>query len=265
MLRKLTYALTVLSVMFGMLGFAAPAYALGDSSVRLLKGTIVAVSTKTHTLTVARPNKTSVKVIVAKGTRLMRNGKAVTLAKLRVGDKTSLKYNPATKRADEVDDTPGLYDIHGTVQTVDTTASAVTIASEEGGNSVTLNVNTGTVILRNGAPAALADLLVGDKVEAKYDSATMIASLIKTDSEDGEVQGTLSTVDGAAGKVSITPAGGGSDVVLSVVNSTVLISNDTIITLADLHVGDAVQAEFDSTSLVASKIEVGDSSSGHNH
>jgi hypothetical protein len=262
MIKKITYTLAVLFVMFGMLGVAAPAYALGNSRIRALKGTIVALNSKTHTLTVAPLHGPKVTVRVAKGTLIKRNGKADKFAKLRVGDRTSLRYNPLNHQADEVDDTPGKYDIHGTVEAVDTTANTITIASEEGGNSVILNVDSATVILRNGATAALADLAVGDKVEAKYDSASMLASLIKTEVEDGEFQGTIAAVDTTANTVTITPAGGGADVVLSVVASTVIISHHTVITLADLHAGDAVQAEYDSTTLVASKIEVDDSSSG---
>jgi len=261
MIKKLGYTLTVLFVMFGLLGVAAPAFALGASHVRALKGTIVAVNSKTHSLTVAPLHGPRVTVRVAKGTLIRRNGKLGKFAKLRVGDKTSLRYNTLNHQADQVDDTPGNYDIHGTVQAVDTTANTVTIASEDGGNTVTVNADSTTVIQRNGAPATLADLVVGDKVEAQYNSATMLASEIQVDVEDGETQGTIAAVDPVAGTVTITPDGGGANLVLSVVNSTVLFNGDTAITLADLQVGQFVQAEYDTTSLVASKIEIQDSSS----
>ena len=57
MIRKFTYTLTVLFVLFGMLGVAAPAYAQTanpGSPIRALKGVIAAINSKTHTLTIAR-------------------------------------------------------------------------------------------------------------------------------------------------------------------------------------------------------------------
>ena len=256
MFKKFTYVLTVLLVVFGMLGVTVPAYALGTQ--RALKGTIVAINTKTRTMSVAPLHGKPVTLGVPKSTVITRKGKSGSFAKLRVGDKVNLNYNTTNKQVSKVDDNPDQYDIHGTVEAVDTTASTITIASEEGGDSVTLKVDSTTVIERNGVSATLADLLVGDKVEAKYDSATMLASLIKTDVEDGEFQGTIAAVDATANTVTITPDAGGADVVLNVIASTVIISNDTVISLTDLQVGDSVQAEYDSVTMIASKIEVDD-------
>ena len=262
MLKKFTYALTVLLVALSMLAFSTPAFALGN--IRPLKGTIVAMSLKTRVITVAPLHGNPVKIRVAKGTLIVRNGKAGNFSKLRVGDKVNLKYNAVNKQATgAVDDNTEQYDIHGTVEAVDTTASTITIASEEGGDSVTLNVDSTTVIERNGVPATLADLVVGDKVEATYDSATMLASSIKTDVENSDFTGTISAVDLTASTVTVTPDGGGADVVLNVVASTVILSNDTVIALSDLKVGDSVEAEYDSATLIASKKQVEDSSSIH--
>jgi Fe-S cluster assembly scaffold protein SufB len=244
-----------------MLAFSTPAFALGN--IRALKGTIVAVNSKTRVITVAPLHGNPVKITVARGALIVRNGKAASFAKLRVGDKTSLKYNVVNKQASAVVDDSEQYDIHGTVEAVDTTASTITIASEEGGDSVTLNVDATTVIERNGAPATLADLVVGDKVEAKYDSATMLASSIKTDVENSDFQGAISAIDLTASTVTVTPEGGGADVVLNVVASTVILRDDTVIAITDLQVGDSVEAEYDSTTLIASKIQVEDSSSTH--
>jgi len=256
MFKKFMYALTVMLVVVGMLAVAVPAHALGTQ--RALKGTIVAINTKARTMSIAPLHGNPVILKVPKSTVIIRKGKAGNFAKLRVGDKVNLNYNATNKQVSKVDDNPEQYDIHGTVETVDTTANTITIASEDGGDSVTLNVDANTVIERNGVAATLADLLVGDKVEAKYDSATMLASLIKTEVEDGEFQGTIAAVDATANTVTITPDAGGADVVLNVVASTVIVRDDTVIALTDLQVGDKVQAEYDSTTMIASKIEVDD-------
>jgi len=256
MLKKISYVLTVLFVVFGMLAFTAPVSAL--SNKRALKGTIVALDTRSRTITVSPLKGADVKVRVAKGTIVTRKGKASSFTKLHVGDKVNLNYNPKNKQASHVEDSPSQYEIHGTVEAVDTVANTVTVASEEGGNSVILKVDANTVFKRNGVVATLADLLVGDKVEAKYDSATMLASSIKTETEDSDFNGTIAAVDLTAKTVTITPEDGGADVVLNVVESTVFISHDTVISLSNLQVGDKVEAEYDSATLVASKIELDD-------
>ena len=256
MIKKFSYTLTVLFVMLGMLGLAIPAAALGQNETRALKGTIVAINSHTRTLTVARLHAAPIKIIVARGTLILRNGKVRTFSNLRVGDKTSLNYNPVTKHAEKVDDTPGVYHIHGTVESVDTTANLITIASEEGGNSVTLHVDGHTVILRNSVTVGLGDLVVGDKVEAEYNSATMLASAIHAEVEDTEIQGTLQSNEIAAHTVTITPDGGGANITLSIVASTVFLNGDHVIAQTDLLKGNTVSAEYDSVTLVASKIEI---------
>lgn len=250
MFKKMVYVVTLLVFALSLIA-AAPASAL--AATRSLKGRIVAIDTKTHVLTIAPLVGKFVKVKVASSTLVKRQGRLASFSKLRVGDKTSLNYNPVTRQATSVDDSASVYDIHGTVESTDTVANTIVIASEEGGNSVKLNVNAATIILRNGATVTLADLVAGDKVEARYNSATMLASSIKSEVEDGDLTGTISAV--TATTVTITPDGG-ADVLLNVVASTVILGNDTVIAITDLHVGDLVEAEYDSATMVASKIEI---------
>ncbi len=264
MFRKFVQALTALFVVSALLSVAAPASAAAAPK-RALKGTIVAIDSRAKTMTVAPLRGAKVKVRVARGATITRRGKASNFAKLHVGDKVNLKYNAQNNQASEVSDNPGLYEIKGTVESVDTTAGTLTIASEEGGNSVTLTVDATTVLERNGAPATLADMLVGDKVDAKYDSATMLAVFIKTEVENSDFKGAVAAIDTVANTVTVTPLGGGADVVLNISESTVFVSNDVVITIHDLAVGDLVEAEYDSVTMIASKIDVDNSSSSANH
>lgn len=259
MLKKLAYTLLVLSFSLGMLGVTGPALALGNSHT--VKGTLIAISTRTRIVTVAPLRGAHVKVRIARGALIVRKGKAGTFAKLRVGDRVNLKVNNSNNQAEDVDDNPGQFDIHGTVQAVDTTANTIMIASEDGGNAVTLNVDSSTLVERNGSPAVLGDLLVGDKVEAQYDSTTMLASSIKAEVEDSEVEGTFAAFDTTANTLTITPQDGSANIVLNILPSTVFTSNDTVISPASLQVGDQVQAEYDSASMNASEVEVDSSGS----
>jgi Cu/Ag efflux protein CusF len=257
MLKKFTYVLTTLLVTLSMLAVTVPAFALGNNSSALVKGTIVAVNTAAHILTVKPSVGKSVNVKVPTTTLITRSGKASSFSKLRVGDKTSLKYDTVTKQASRIDDSTGLYEIHGTVETVDSVAGRITIASEEGGNSVTLTVSASTVITRNKVVATLVDLVTGDKVEAKYNSATMLASLIKSEVEDMDFHGTIAALNFAGNTVTITPSLGGADVVLKIVASTVFVTHyNVVIPFTALHVGNQVEAAYDSTSQIASKIKL---------
>lgn len=252
MFKKSMYVLMVVIAAMSMMAFASPVSA---AATRLAKGTVIAIDMKTRTLTVLPLKGASIKIKVGLNTTLLRKGKAVTFNKLRVGDKTSLSYNSTTKLADHVEDTPGLYEIHGTIEAVDVPASTLTVASEEGGNSVTLKVNAATVILSNKTAASLSDLLVGEKVEAKYDSNTMLASSIKSEIEDGELHGVISAVDLTGKSVSITPDLGGADIVLHISESTVIKRDDMLVALSALHIGDKAEAAYDSASLIASLVD----------
>jgi uncharacterized protein DUF5666 len=70
--------------------------------------------------------------------------------------------------------------VKGTVSAVD--ATSVTIEKRDG-TSVTLTANATTKIERNDKKATLADLQVGDKVEARFNSTTMVASKIEAEDD----------------------------------------------------------------------------------
>jgi len=253
MIKKTVYVLTTLLVLVGMLGFASPAYA-ANSHRKITNGRIVAVDKITKTMLVKPVTGKAVLLKTNKNTAIVRHGKIVAFNKLRVGDKTTLNFDTTTKLVDDMSADFGNYEIHGSIEAVDAVASKFTIASEEGLNSVVVKVDETTVIERNGVAATFADILLGDKVEAKYNSSTMIASSIKVESEDGELHGTVSAVDLVGNTVSITPELGGADVVLNISLSTVITREDLVVTLADLLVGDAVEAKYDSVSMIASFI-----------
>jgi hypothetical protein len=255
--------------MFGMLGVAAPAYAqtVGpDSPIRAIKGTIAAINSKTHTLTVVPPHGASVKVIVNNSTLVKRNGKLGKLAKLRVGDKTSLRYNTRTHKATNVNCVPGTYNIHGTIYAVNTTAGTITITPNEGGNNVMLKVNSSTTIQRNSSPVTLADLAATDLVEATYNSASMLASDIKAETNLAEIHGTIADIDTTANTITITPGWDfikncHDNIMLSVDSTTTIQRNGASASLADLRIGDPVDASYNSVTLLAGDIKAGNNSS----
>jgi hypothetical protein len=84
----------------------------------------------------------------------------------------------------------------------------------------------------------------------------MLASSIKTEMEDSNVKGVIAAVNTLANKVTISPSDGSANIVLNVIESTVLKNGVVVITIANLQVGKKVEAEYDSTSLNASYIKI---------
>jgi hypothetical protein len=221
-----------------------------------IHGTIAAVDTVAKTLTIT-PQLGGANVVINIGpsTVILRNLAPVTLADLLVGEKVEAKYDSATMIASLVKSETEDGELKGTIAAVDTVAKTVTILPQLGGANVVINIGPSTVILRNLAPATLADLLVGDKVETKYDLATMTASLVKTEMENGELKGTISAVNTVANTVTITPKLGGADVVINIAPSTVILRNLAPATLANLVVGDKIEVKYNTATMIASLVK----------
>lgn len=70
--------------------------------------------------------------------------------------------------------------VEGKITLVDTVAQTITIQGKKG-QVVTLQVNGATKIEVDEVHAFLADLNVGDRVEARFDPGTLIASKIESE------------------------------------------------------------------------------------
>jgi hypothetical protein len=252
MTKRITYFITTMLVVFGMLASASPVFAHGHGSE--LKGTIAAIDTTASTVTVT-PKKGGADVVlnVDASTRIKRDGKSATLADLQPGDMVEAKYDPATMLASKIEAKIKKSELHGIITAVDTTANTVTVTPQKGGADIVLNVDANTIIKRYCAPATLADLLVGDKVHARYNPITFLASKITVDFP--ELEGVISAVDAVAGTLTVTPHHGGADVTFNVDANTKIELNKTHVTLADLLVGDRVEVQYDTATMLASEIE----------
>ena len=266
MLKKRLYLFASLLVVLAMLAAASPAFAL--TGTKHAKGRVIAINRRTHVMTV----RTSVGKVRLKfnstRTRLWHNGTRISLSRLHVGNVVDAAYTPSTSGpglADDVDDDNGLFEVSGTVAAVDTTLGTLSIATSLGGSTVILKVDSSTVITRNGAPATLADLLFGDKVEAKYNSATMLASSIQAEDnvEENEVEGSITAIDPTAGTITISGEGDSSggesmtavDVTVNVTGSTVVMLNESPAPLSMLQVGMQAEAQYDPATMNASFVE----------
>jgi hypothetical protein len=223
-------------------------------AVTTTSGPVVGVNTGTGVLTIG-----STSVFTNANTKISRNGKVVSLDKLTLHD-TAVVHSSGDDDADDVVvNGPEEGEVKGTIKAI--TGQEVTITPKEGGADVTVTVDLTTIIEVGGKPAALADLQGGQTAEAEYDPTTFIAFSIEVDipetEDEGELSGTVAAVDVTLGTLTITPTGGGADVVLTVKAATEVEVNDEHATLGDVQLGMPVKAEYDTTTLVATEVKAG--------
>ena len=193
-------------------------------------------------------------------TRISRNGQIVALGQITLKDTLVAHVAMGTNVAlDVVGDGPQESEVHGVITGI--SGNNVTIAPDDGSPAVTVVVGTTTLIEVNDASGTLADLVIGQAVDAEYDPTTFAAFSIDVSGEDeeAEVEGTVTGVDTTAGTVTITPQGGGPNITLNVNAGTEIDVNDEGGTLADILIGMPIKAEYDALTLLAAEIEAGGS------
>jgi hypothetical protein len=197
------------------------------------------------------------------GTRISRNGQIVALRQITLKDSLVAHVAMGTNVAlDLVGDGPDESEVHGVIASV--VGNNVTITPNDGSPAVTIVVGPTTIIEVDDGAGTVADLLAGDAVEAEFDPTTFAAFSIEVSSEaeNVEVEGTVAAVDTTAGTITITPAGGGANVVLTVNAATEFEVNDDGGALADIQAGMPIKAEYDAATLLATQIEAGGSGEG---
>lgn len=262
MFKKTVHLLLTLFAVFSMLLAATPVSAAPLTATRQARGTVIAINKRTRVVTIRNAAGARIALRYNSKTKLYIRGRAVSINRMHVGDHMVMSYTPTSGGAIKGtavrgDDTPGVFELEGFVSAVDVAAGTVDIASEHGGSIVQLKVDASTVITRNYAPATLADLQFGDKIHAKYDSSTMLASSIKaeTDDDQNEVEGVVVAFDETSGTITITPEHGGADVVINTDASTVFMYEDSPGSFSNLQVGQEIEAKVDPLTMLASYVE----------
>ena len=241
---------------------SATALAASGPPVTTTSGKVTAVSGGSGVLSLG-----STQLQTNANTRISRNGKIVALGQITLQDELVVHVATGTNIAlDVVSDGPSESEVEGVITTI--VGNNVTIAPGGGAAAITVVVGPTTVIELEDASGTLADLAVGQSVDAEYDPTTFAAFQIEVSSEDdqqqGEVQGTVFAVNTTAGTVTITPQGGGANITLTVNAFTEIEVNGEGGTLVDVQVGMPITAEYDAVTLVASKIDAGGSDDDSN-
>jgi hypothetical protein len=269
MFKKLLSIVAVALFVFSAVLPVKTASAMSDQVIiKTIGGKISAVNPVTKTITVLTTAGKLVKIRANKTTVIRRNGKLVTVKKLLVGDRFRSQVNAATMTASSISDisTPNSHaEVYGIIAAVDATAGTLTITPGSGAANVTITVDATTEIKRNGSTATLADFVVGDQAESHYNPVSFLASEVHSNSESeddedednqgSDMYGIVSAVNTTASTLTILPYNGGASIVLVIDATTKLERSDSSATLADFVVGDKVEAQYDPTTLLASKVE----------
>jgi Cu/Ag efflux protein CusF len=218
-------------------------------------------------------------------TRVVRNGKIVSLKSLTLRDRVTAHLAPGgslVSRVEGADDAVDLQaegpeeaEVKGTITAIDTVANTITVTPEEG-PEVTVNVTADTLIEvesesegegdgegegeGDGEVTAdsvtINDFTEGLFVEVVYDPVTLNAFRIEVQDEaaEGYAEGPITAIDPLAGTVTIDCYG--TPVTVIVNASTEIKRNDETVTLADLQIGDEAMAEYNTVTMIAKEIEV---------
>ena len=246
-------------------------------AVSTVKGGVAGVATGAGTVQIVKKS-----VNTGGQTRIVRNGKISSLRSLTLLDTVTShvttvsvgKSSSSVLQALDIQaDGPEESEVHGTIVAltlaVPASPAMVTIHPADGVSpDITLNITDITMIEINDLPATFADLLVGMIVEAEYDPLTLNAFSIESEDEeeDAEIEGTITAIDAVSCTVVATPPvlcsititkTDGTAVTLFVDASTKIERNDIEgLFLTDLQVGDPVEAEYNTATMVAKEIEV---------
>ena len=235
---------------------------IGDGKVEI-EGVIKTPGTTSLVITTS--HKDDVTVMLTDTTVIRHGDTTIAAVDLKAGQRVHAKATSAngtlTATQIEVQDEnekEGEASAKGVVKSVGTDSLVVTTASGD----VTVNVD-GHTIIRSGAKAlTLADIKAGDLVEAegtKIDDHTLLAKLVQVENEnENEHEAAISGVVKSAGKSSLVVTTSKGDVTVNVDGATKITKQGKAITLADVAVGDHVEAEgtlADPQTLNATKIQ----------
>ena len=172
MFNKMLFVLAFVAV-FGFAFALTPVSAQAAERVENARGVIVEIRLDAKTFTL-RTEGGPVTFHVTDQTKISKNGRAVRLSDLAVGDFAAVEFLRASMNALRVKaQTPK---VEGRITAINLDARTLTITPRNG-SPVTLNVTERTKIELNGREVRLSDLRVGDAAEALFDPATMNAKI----------------------------------------------------------------------------------------
>ncbi|MBI4308040.1 MAG: hypothetical protein HY684_04470 [Chloroflexi bacterium] len=222
------------------------------------KGTISAVDTAKMSVAIKPEDGAAVTVTVTQDTIINKNDKEKdSLANLAVGDiVVEAHYSPVSMAASLIvvrSARPA--DFEGYVNGIDVSGNSLTVLTL-GWDTLALKVTAQADVQKNGPKATLADLAIGDRVEGRYDAATM--TLVKLQAKSPvalRFQGFVTSVDVANNTMTILSKAG-VQLTLRLTAKTAIERDGQRVALKDVQAGDRVAKVYYDASLVAAEMEL---------
>lgn len=232
------------------LGMAGTADARSGGGTAAITGSVYTVDTTKKNITIRTNVETSVKLSIGRSTSITRNGASSSLNDIALNDAVSGQYKVSRLSATALAlSGPAVTTTTGKATAVSPAAGVLTLGSQN------LQTNAGTRIARNGQIVALRQLTLRDMLVVHVAAGTSVALDVVSDGPDeSEVHGLITGLSG--GNVTITPDDGSPAITIVVGTATTIELEDASGTLGDLVVGQAIEAEYDPTTLVAFSIDV---------
>ena len=251
--RNLSHLLAsalVLAVTLGTMS-VANARGVGVSNTVSITGTVNTIDVAKKNITIKTSTGTSVKLAVGRSTAITRNGGRSSLANLALNDSVTGQYKVSTLAAKALTASgPAVTSVSGQTSRVSLASGALSVGPNQ------LQTNANTRIARNGQIVSLRQITGRDKLVAHVAMGTNVAlDVLANGPLESEVRGLILTITGAS--ITITPSDGSADVTLTVDAGTLIEVNDAPGTLLDLQPTQAIEAEYDPTTLVAFSISAG--------
>jgi len=223
-----------------------------------IKGAVSAIDTSKGTITIKPEAGSPVTLTVTADTIVNKNDREKdTLGNLAVGDLVvEAHYNAVTLAAFlVVVHSPRPAELNGYINSVDAAGNTLTVLSR-GWDTLALKVTARTELEKDGQKATLADLGIGDRVQGRYDVATMTLARLEAKSPVAQrFQGFVAKVDAANNTITILSEGG-TQLTLRLTAKTVIERDEQRVALKDVQVGDRVAKAYYDASLVAGELEL---------
>jgi len=245
-LSQMLVSALALAVTLGAVSVANARGAGGGTAT--ITGTIQTIDVGKKNIIIKTSTGTSVKLAVGRSTAITRNGLQSSLANLTLNDSVTGQYKVSRLTATALTASgPAATSVSGRTSSVSLASGALSVGSSS------LQTNANTRIARNGQIVSLRQITSRDALVAHVAMGTNVALDVLADGPDeSEVQGVISAIVG--NNITIAPSDGSPAVTITVGAGTLIEVNDAAGTIADLQVAQAVDAEYDPTTLVAFSI-----------
>jgi hypothetical protein len=225
------------------------------------QGTIQSVDTAKGQMVIALANGATLTLKLTPSTSIEVNHKKATTADLKANALIEVEYNIKTMETSEVEASTKA-EVKGTVKAVNPASGTVTIRTEEG-KEITVKVGNATKVDIQGLLFGILGISPGMVIKAEFDLTTGEAVELKARAEgrgegqaraEDKIHGTIANIDSASGKLTVN-LDGGETLTVQATGDTRIEFDGQRVALAILQTGARVKVEYNTDTLIGSKIE----------